>query len=257
MKTLCITLMMILSSGFCMSQDPVDIIRKSQTAVKVNSFEAVTTLTIADSRGNERIRQSSMASRVFEDMTEKRIIKFTSPAEVKGTGILIYDHEDKPDDMWIYLPALKKTRRIVSSEKSKGFMGSEFSNADMTAPAVEDFAYSLEGASEISGTDCWMIKASPASTELEDEYGYGSSMSWIGKDDYIVRKTNYFDFDGNLMKTIETINFKTLDPVHGKSMITEMVATNYQNGRSSRMKMDKIQIAKTDENYFSVAYLER
>jgi hypothetical protein len=103
-------------------------------------MEAISTLRIYDARGRERVRQTSMASRLFESgSTEKRIIRFLSPAEVKGTGMLIYDYDDRNDDMWIYMPALRKTRRIISNEKRKSFMGSEFSNADMSAPNLEDF----------------------------------------------------------------------------------------------------------------------
>lgn len=257
MKTKIFALALLLLTPIISGQDPLEIIKQSHAATKITSFEALSTLTITDSRGNERVRQSSMASRLFSDNTEKRIIKFTSPSEVRGTGILIFDNDDKNDDMWIYLPALKKTRRIVSSEKSKGFMGSEFSNADMTAPATEDFAYKLEGSGDQAGSECWIIRSTPVNPDLEDEYGYSASLSWIGKEDHIVRKTEYYDFDGNLMKTIETINFKNLDPANGKYMITEMIASNLQNGRSSRMKMDKIQITNTDENYFTVSYLER
>ena len=132
------------------AQDAREIIRKSHDVVKVSSFEAVSTLTITDSKGNQRIRQNTMASISLPDGTEKRIIKFLSPAEVKGTGILIFDYPEKSDDMWIYLPALRKTRRIVSREKSKSFMGSEFSNANMTAPGLEDFTYAK----------CWVKKCS-------------------------------------------------------------------------------------------------
>ncbi|MGM0472790.1 MAG: outer membrane lipoprotein-sorting protein, partial [Bacteroidota bacterium] len=124
-------------------QDPREIIENSHEAVKVSSFEAVSTLTITDSRGNQRVRRNTMASMSLPDGTEKRIIKFLSPPEVKGTGILIFDYPEKSDDMWIYLPALRKTRRIVSREKSNSFMGSEFSNADMTAPGLDDFSYEL------------------------------------------------------------------------------------------------------------------
>src|SRR6056297_2966149 len=89
----------------CMSQaqDPLSIVNASQKAMKVKSFEALSTLTITDCRGNERIRKSSMASKIYPDQTEKRIIKFVAPAEVEGTGILIFDHEEQADDMWIYL----------------------------------------------------------------------------------------------------------------------------------------------------------
>ena len=100
------------------------------------------------------------------DGTEKRIIKFLSPADVKGTGILIFDYPEKSDDMWIYLPALRKTRRIVSKEKSKSFMGSEFSNANMTAPGLDDFTYATIGEEELEGKFCIIIESVPANSRI-------------------------------------------------------------------------------------------
>lgn len=253
-----ILIFLALSSSIVLNgQDAKSIIESSHDAIKVSSFEAVSSLTITDSKGNVRSRKNTMASKTFADKSEKRIIKFISPAEVKGTGILIFDNEVKDDDMWIYLPAMRKTRRIVSSEKSKSFMGSEFTNADMTAPAIEDFSYDLTGEENIDGVDCWKILTKPANIDLEDEYGYSKSISWIGKNDYIVRKTDYFDYDDELFKTIVTSEYKMLDEVHNKYMITDRSAENFQNGRSSRMKMEQIQLADTKDEYFTVSYLER
>jgi hypothetical protein len=257
MKTLFFLFIFLMINFTSNGQTAREIVQKSHNAVQLSSFEAVSTLTITDNQGNERIRENTMASKTFEDNTEKRIIKFISPAEVRGTGILIFDYENKADDMWIYLPALRKTRRIVSSEKSNSFMGSEFSNADMTAPSPEDFQYILLGSEKIAETDCWKIEAVPVNMDKEDEYGYSRSVRWIGKNDYIARISAYFDYDGTLIKQIETLEFKLLDSANGKYMVTEMVAENFRNGRSSRMKMDKIEITETDENYFTVTYLER
>jgi len=247
----------LIISTFVTGQDPVEIIEASREVVKISSFEAVSTLTISDNNGNQRVRKNTMASKTYPDMTEKRIIKFLSPEEVKGTGILIFDHESKRDDMWIYLPALRKTRRIVSSEKSNSFMGSEFSNADMTAPSLSDFIYKILGTEEMKGTFCWKISALPKNRDLEDEYGYSRSVRWIGKEDYVVRFTEYYDYSGELMKSIETVNFKLLDTKKGKYMVTEMIAKNHQNGRSSGMKMEQIQISNTDDKLFTIQTLER
>ena len=68
-------------------------------------------------------------------------MRFLSPPDVKGTGLLIFDYEENDDDMWLFMPSLRKTRRIVSSEKAKSFMGSEFSYADITPPALNDFIF--------------------------------------------------------------------------------------------------------------------
>ena len=251
---LLLALLLVISAS---AQEARQIIGKSHDVVKVSSFEAVSTLTITDSKGNQRIRQSSMASLSLPDGTEKRIIKFLSPAEVSGTGILIFDYPEKSDDMWIYLPALRKTRRIVSREKSKSFMGSEFSNANMTAPGLEDFSYTLLGEEDHLGNSCYKIESVPISTRLEDEYGYSRSVSWVDKNTYLVREISYFDFDGDLFKTITHKEFKQLDQERGKYMVIHMEAMNHQNNRSSEMVMNKVAVTATNPNYFTVAYLEK
>jgi preprotein translocase subunit SecF/outer membrane lipoprotein-sorting protein len=237
-------------------QDPADIIRRSNETVKVNSFEAISRLTITDSRGNQRIRQNSMASMSYPDGTEKRIIRFISPTEVKGTGILIFDYPEKSDDMWIYLPALRKTRRIVSKEKSKSFMGSEFSNANMTAPGLEDFTYALEGEEMLNGSACYLIESVPKSGDLKDEYGYARSLSWIDKNSYLVLQIAYYDGEGVLFKTITNKEFKELDTENNKYMVTRMLAVNHSNDRSSELVMEQVMATPTKESYFTVAYLE-
>lgn len=239
------------------AQDAREIIRKSHDVVKVSSFEAVSTLTITDSKGNQRIRKNAMASMALPDGTEKRIIRFLSPAEVKGTGILIFDYPEKSDDMWIYLPALRKTRRIVSREKGKSFMGSEFSNANMTAPGLDDFTYTIMGDEMLNGKSCQKIESVPVSTDFEDEYGYSRSVSWVDKNSYLVHQTHYYDFDGELFKTIVHKEFKKLDEGNGKYMVTHMQAVNHSNQRSSEMVMEQVAVTPTNKTYFTVAYLEK
>jgi len=250
-------LLALLISISASAQDARGIVKQSHDIVKVKSFESVSTLTITDSRGNQRIRKSSMASMSLADGTEKRIIKFISPAEVRGTGILIFDYPEKSDDMWIYLPALRKTRRIVNREKSKSFMGSEFSNANMTAPGLDDFSYSLLGTDLYEDKNCYLVESTPRETDLEDEYGYSKSVSWIDENSYLVYQIHYFDFDGELFKSITNSDFRELDKEQGKYMVTGMKAVNHQNKRNSEMVMDRVAVTPTDVSYFTVAYLEK
>ncbi len=247
----------VLSVITASAQDAKEVVRKSHAVVKVSSFEAVSTLTITDSKGNQRIRKNTMASRSLADGTEQRIIKFLSPAEVKGTGILIFDYPEKSDDMWIYLPALRKTRRIVSREKSKSFMGSEFSNANMTAPGLDDFKYRILDEETVDGKDCYLVEAVPVSTDLEDQYGYSKSLLWVDKNSYLVHRTRYFDFDGELFKTISNKAFRKMDDAKGSYMVTHMHALNHSNMRSSEMVMEQVAVTPTKESYFTVAYLEK
>lgn len=236
-----------------------EIMEKARDASKIAGLEAVSTLRIYDAKGRERVRQTSMASKEFDNgATEKRIIRFLSPAEVKGTSMLIFDYKEKNDDMWIFMPALRKTRRIISSEKSKSFMGSEFSNADMTAPNLDDFEYSVLRSEKVDGTDCWVIKAVPSDEDIMDEMGYERQVTWIGKNDFVQRKAEYYNEDDEIFKRLIASNIKTIDPAGKKYMAMHMEMVNEENGRRSVITMDKIQYnPDVKEEYFTLSYLEK
>ena len=241
------------------AQDGREIMEKSREASRMVGMEAVSTLKIMDARGRERIRQTSMASRLFrETNTEKRIIRFLAPADVKGTGMLIFDYDDKNDDMWIYMPALRKTRRIVSSEKGKSFMGSEFSNADMTAPNLDDFEYSYLATDQMDGIPCWKIEVIPVSEDVMAEMGFDRKIVWIGQNDNVLRKAEYYDAEEELVKVMSAKNVKLLDAAGSKYMATHMEIENMQNGRKSVMTMDTIQFNPSiGDQYFTIDYLEK
>ena len=211
-----------------------EVMDKSRDVMKVESFEAVASLNIEDSKGRVRERSNITASKSFDDGTEKRLIKFLSPADVEGTTMLIYDYDDGQDDMWIYLPALNRTRRIVSSEKGKSFMGSEFTNADMSSPPTEDFNHNIIGESGSS----YMIESKPINREKENEYGYSKKISTIDKNSYVVSKMDFYDSYDELYKTIQIMDVKEVSK--GKFVISHMKAENFSNDRSSEIVMSDI-----------------
>lgn len=233
--------------------------QKSRDVAKLEGMEAVSTLRIYDANGRERVRQTSMASRLFDNgATEKRIIRFLSPPEVKGTGMLIYDYDERNDDMWIYMPALRKTRRIVGNEKSQRFMGSEFSNADMSAPRLEDFSYRVTGSATAGGTDCWVVEVIPLNEDIMDEVGYDRQVAWIGKKDFVFRKAEYYDADDEMFKQMISSDVRQIDKAGKKYMAARMEMSNVQNGRRSVITIDRIQYnPDVREEYFTLGYLER
>lgn len=232
---------------------------KSFEATKLAGSEAASTLTIIDSKGRERVRQIAQVTKLYDDgATEKRLIRFLAPADVKGTGLLTLDYKNKDDDLWLYLPALRKTRRIVSTEKAKSFMGSEFSYSDMTPPNIDDFNYKLLSESEIEGTPCYVIEMIPRSEDIADENGFSKKISYIGKDDFVIRKAQYYDLNGELEKELTTGEIRLLDPENKKFRPMQLSMENIKNGRKSILIVNKIQFnpAVKDE-YFTIRHLER
>ncbi len=235
------------------------IVDRAFKVTKVSGAEAISTLTIIDSKGRERVREIAMVSKLYDSgETEKRLIRFLSPADVKGTGLLTYDYEKADDDMWLFMPALRKTRRIVSSEKAKNFMGSEFSYADMTPPTLDDFTYTLLGESEAEGVACWEIAIVPVDDDVADENGFSKRVVYIAKDNFVIRKAYYFDLDGDLHKELNVKEIEEIDPENHKYRYIHMVMTNKQSDRKSIMKVNEIQFnPDVKDEYFTTRYLER
>ncbi|MBK7406694.1 MAG: outer membrane lipoprotein-sorting protein [Saprospirales bacterium] len=237
------------------AQDARQLSDKAGQAIDFDGMEMVATLKITDAKGNERQRQIANASKKYGN-TSKTLMKFLSPSDVKGTAMLIFDYEDKSDDMWIYLPALRKTRRIVSSEKSKSFMGSEFSNADMSKPNLDQFSYRLLGSATLNGKDCWKIEATCKDEGVEEEYGFSRKISFIEKSTYLTQQIEFYDLDGELFKVMTMSKYQKQS--NGKYFAFLLEMENIQNGRKSVISIDKFQLGTSiEESYFSTANLEK
>ena len=256
-KLIITALILIMSALSVQSQTANEIIQNSRDAIKIAGQEALTTLEIYDNKGRKRVRQTTLATKMYGE-TEKRIIRFLSPADVKGTGMLIFDYDEKNDDMWIYMPALRKTRRIVSTEKGKNFMGSEFSNADLAAQTLEEFTYKIIGEEEVFGEACWKIEETPVDDDIADENGFSLKISWIAKSNFVMRKAVFYDLDEELWKEMQVPEIELLDKVNKKYFFKVMTMENKQNGRKSIMRMDKVQFnPNVKDEYFTTDYLER
>jgi outer membrane lipoprotein-sorting protein len=239
----------ILSGSHVFSQSASEIADKASKAIDFPSMEMSSTLKIYDAKENKRVRQLVTATKKFNGVS-KTIMKFTAPADVKGTTMLIFDNETEDDDMWIYMPALRKTRRIVSSEKSKSFMGSEFANSDMGRPNMDDFNYKILKEEMINGKACWVIEATCKDEDIEDSNGFIRQVSWIEKGTYLCHKVEYYDLDDELHKIQYIKDYRKQSG--GGYFAFYLEKENAQNGRKSILIIDKFQEScSMSENSFS------
>jgi hypothetical protein len=156
------------------------------------------------------------------------------------------------------MPALRKTRRIVSTEKAKNFMGSEFTYSDMTPPSLEDFTFKHLGQDEVNGVLCYKIEWIPIDDDIAEENGFSRRMTFIGKQDFVIRKSVYYDLDGELLKELVIHNIKELDSENHKFRAMHLEMTNHQNGRKSVLINEKLEFSPSvQDDYFTTRYLER
>ncbi len=236
-----------------------EIMEKVTTARKLDGSEAVVKMSVIESSGSKRERSISMATKLYDSGdTEKRLYRFLSPPDVKGTGILVFDYVAKPDDIWIFMPALHKTRRIVSSERSKSFMGSDFTYGDLNIPALDEFNYSLAKEEDVGGDKCWVIDVQPKTKQTAEAEGYEKKTYWVSMKTFTVRKGLFFDLEGKPLKELKTDNVKLLDPKKQRYRAMRMEMINTQTGRHSVFESVKVDfVPDTNDDYFTTRYLER
>jgi len=244
-----------------------EIMEKVTVTRKLDGSEAVVKMTVVDDKKQTRERDITMATKLYDGgKTEKRIYRFLSPADVQGTSILVFDYESKADDVWIYLPAMRKTRRIVSSQNSQSFMGSEFTYGDLNIPALDDFTYAIAKEESCgpgsgngnAGDACWVIDVLPKNKETAESDGYSKKTFWVSKEKMAVVRGLFYDKDGKLLKELVAGDIKLLDAKNKRYRATHLEMTNKQNGRKAIFDTKKVTFApNTKDEYFTIAYLER
>ena len=180
-------------------------------------------MTLIDKNGNQRKRSIHSFSKDMGEDTY-RLMFFIEPADVRDTGFLTYDYDDpnRDDDQWLYLPALRKTKRIASSDKSGSFMGSDLSYADMTSRNLDDYDFTLKKEMEVKGHPVWLIESIPRNKKVIKETGYTKSLLFVRQDNYYVIRGIHWVKDGGYLKYIDT---RTLEQIDGVWVGTEMHIT--------------------------------
>jgi hypothetical protein len=236
-----------------------DIMDKVANTRRLDGSESVIKMTLIDEKGGKREREISSATKLFDGgKTEKRVFRFLAPADVKGTGFLIFDYESKADDAWIYLPALRKTRRILSSQGSQSFMGSEFSYGDFNIPALDDYTYAMVKEEACAGGTCWVIDATPKSKETAAADGYSKRTYWVNKATFVAGKILHYGLDGKLLKEMVATEAKLLDAKNKRYRTLRNEMINKQNGRRSVFEFTNMTFApNTNDEYFTTTYIER
>jgi len=184
--------------------------------------------------GKQRVRETVSISKDVPEGT-KTISTFLKPADVEGTSFLQYTYDElgKDDDQWLYLPSLKKVRRITASNKGDYFMGTEFTYDDMGDRKPEEDDHKLVGTEAINNRQCYKVVSIPK----EEDYMYGKKVQWIDKETYLPLKVEFYDEDQELLKIMTASDPVMIDNIW---VTKEYEMKNIQKGRSTVIKTKDI-----------------
>jgi uncharacterized protein len=235
------------------------IMEKNFFVTKVSALQLESTMLLVNDKGQPRERRSTGLIRLQPNgVDSKLVVRFSTPADIKGTSFLQVEHIDGDDDLWIYLPALKKSRRLVANNKKDSFVGSDFSYGDISLPKVDQYRHTLVRSEKVDGFDCHVVESVPANDTVKANSGYSRKLTWVRTDNFVETKVEYYDLAGRLWKTQHVSRHEQVEPQKGRWFALQREMTNHQNGHRTVITMTKVTpgVAVPDDT-FTTRYIER
>jgi uncharacterized protein len=254
----------LLGCAALVGQTPADpsadeIMQKSLLSTKVLDSTTRSTFRLINAAGQQRVRETDGQTKLIAGTTDnRRLVDFLSPADVRGTKTLLIEHSAGDDDIWIYLPAMKKVRRLVASNKKDSFVGTDFSYGDVIGHKVEDWNHEVVRREKIDGRECYVVESTPKRPDVGDNTGYSKRVSWIDAESYVAIRGEVYDQGGELLKRTSAEDVQRVDTQNGRYQPMKMTAENVQTGHKTVIEFAnfKANVGVADD-VFSARSLER
>ncbi|WP_434771924.1 outer membrane lipoprotein-sorting protein [Pseudomonas entomophila] len=237
-----------------------EVMQRSFEVTKVTDSSTDATFTLINSNGEKRVRKTEGHTKLQADASQnnRRYVKFVSPPDIKGTATLLIEHADADDDMWIYLPALSKVRRLSASNKRDSFVGTDFSYGDIIGHNPTHWQQQLLRMEPLSdGTQAYVIASTPKTEKVAKDTGYSKMHSWVRADNFVAVKVEFDDLRGQPLKRIEASDLQAVGQ-QGKWQPMQSQAENLQTGHTTRIAFEHFKADQgVSDRYFKAQALDR
>ncbi len=271
-------LMLVIPASMILAETPLEKGRRIMEGIdKMPVIEKMTSeavFKIYDSTEKLIFTKKSRAATLVENYKDpaKRLSRsisyFYAPADDKGNGALMIENEgDKDDDQWIYLKGLRKPKRVIGSDKSSSFMGSDFSNGDVAARDINDSNFTWLASETVTfkgkKIPVEKIQSEYKSQKMKEDYGYSKGITWIHPKTGLIFKGEMYDLNGQLIKKMNLLSFSVKKNRDGKKvfMMTGMEMRSMLKGTKTIMKTQNVKVEKQAKkvkpDIYKTTYLTR
>lgn len=193
-------------AGYALAEelDGEAIIKKMADREESISTITESQMTIVDAQGNQRVRRLRTRAKKVDNRNHV-VTTFLSPPDVRGVKFLVIENPDGDDTQRIYLPALRRVRRITASSRGDSFMGSTFSYADLQSHDPDKGKHKRLADMALNGQDCYVVQTIPKDP---DDTDYGRLVYWVRKDNFMPIRGEFYNKDGKLWKVLEILKLE-------------------------------------------------
>ena len=202
------------------------------------------TIELIDPSDVRRVRETRLLQKKADGVT-RTAIYFTGPRSLRGTGFLTYDYkeEGRDDDQWLYLPALRKVRRLSSSDRGDSFLGTDMTYEDMKLSnklSTQDYTWTRLGDEDVAGAPHHVIEGKAINEDVAEEIGYSRMRVWVDPGTWIPRVAEMWDVAGNPLKRVDVSETREIDGIWTPHRI-EVV--NHKNDHRTVLSVKKVDYA--------------
>ncbi|HDQ14989.1 MAG TPA: outer membrane lipoprotein-sorting protein [Sediminispirochaeta sp.] len=242
-------LLLALNPAILTALDGRDVAQKMSDLATGTTTHSLVEMKLIESNGRTSSRTVENWTRKNEDGTQASVIVFHQPASVQGSRFLTIENQDRPDDQWIYLPALGRVRRIASSEQDNSFMGTDFSYRDMQSREVDDDQHRLLGEETRSGYHTYLLESTPK----DPTSPYSKRLQWVDQETWIPIRVEFFDRNDELLKVLTV---ERIENVQGYWTVIDTTMRNIQTDHSTELNIKKLVYeGALPEGLFTVNFL--
>lgn len=235
-----------------------ELMKSSLKVSKPPRSRAVGRFILINQAGQQRVRQTTSTAELQEDgINTRRVTHFSSPADIAGTAVLTVENTGD-DDIWVYLPALKKVRRLTASNRRDAFVGTDFSYGDVLGHPVEEWTHRIVGNEDVDGTPGIVIESLPRDAAIAAATGYTRRISWLRAADHALLKAEYYGLQQTLLKTYTASDIRLVDETCQCLQPMSQVMKNAVTGHKTVIEYSSFETNVTiDDEQFQPRALER
>jgi uncharacterized protein len=235
------------------SPTAADLMERNAAVTRFGTSQGNAEFVLENKDGARRTRQAQMASKLLPNGRDTmRLVRFDAPADIRGTSTLLIERAGSEDDMWVYLPAMRKVRRLVASNKRDSFIGTDFSYGDVMGHKVSDWVHTPLPEQARDGVAHHVIESKPASPAVQNDSGYGRRVTWIRKDNLATSYVEVFDSALQPLKRFTFSDIKLVEAAQQKWQPMKAEANNLQTGHRTTITFKSFKVGMPlDDDQFT------
>jgi hypothetical protein len=251
----------MLASGDAVASG-ADVMAKAEAARRVRELTASATLTTTGGSGEQRVKSFQLWTKLADDGIRYRtLVRFQAPAEIRNEAILIRERTSGDNEVLVYLPRYKKTRRVEGQSQSSSFVGSVFSYSDIAAQHAADFQHNLlrsEPCPAGAGGSCDVVESVPRTEEIRWRTGYARAVQWVRSDNGVILRGEYFDAQNTLWKTSSASDVRLVEPAQQRWLAHTVRMEDHKSGKQTVLRLEQVQVnSSIPESTFTPQALAR